>query len=261
VTTRQFLIALSLAGLTSCGGGDDRAATPHPQFPTTPANLTLANAPTFARFLDLATRAGATMRVGEFLSGAASPFSDVGCLSLGASPASIALSAATGTVNGTVTYTNFDRCYGMRLTGTASVTGVMLPAQRVDSMIFTFNNTLTFTAGTETIQASGSANLDWTSVAPSSTYVMVLNAAASGAASFQVENLQINSQVVAGQETIAISGRLTTSEGFVDIATLAQPQLVEASSGLQGGQITLTGATTVATVIYNGAAPPAISIP
>jgi hypothetical protein len=92
---------------------------------------------------------------------------------------------------------------------------------------------------------------------------MTLNAAASGAASFAVESFLIDSQIVAGRENVFISGRLTTSEGYVNIAV--GPSRLELpigpSSALQNGQITMTGANTVATVVYNGSAPPTITFP
>jgi hypothetical protein len=84
---RAALWLAALTGLTSCGGGDGEAVS-HPQFPSTPANLTAANAPTFARFADLAARAGATMRLGESLT-PVSPnnFTDFGCVTPGAGQA------------------------------------------------------------------------------------------------------------------------------------------------------------------------------
>ena len=253
---RQLLIVLSLgavAGLSSCGGGGGGSS--HPGFPTIPANLTAANAPTFARFVDLAARAGATMRLGEFLTNTGpNTFSDGGCLAIGSSPATISLNAPTGSVSGTATYLAFDRCFGMRVNGTANVTGTMQIGNRVDAMSFNFSspNNLTFVAGTETIQASGTAALDWTSVAPDATYVMTLNATASGAASFRVENFRIDSQVVGITDSMLLSGRLTTSDGFVDIAAgPTRLSLPGPTTGLQGGQITMTGATTIATVLYN----------
>jgi hypothetical protein len=251
-----------LAGLTSCGGGGDGGGGGgHTGFPTTQANLTSANAPTFARFADLATRAGATMRLGEVLTGASSPFTDGGCFAIGAGQATVALNASSGPVSGTATYTNFDRCVSMRLNGTASVNGTMQPGNLVDLMNFTFSN-LAFTAVSETINASGTAVLDWTSALGTASYLMTLNATASGAASFRLDNFRIDSQLAAGIENIFITGRLTTADGFVDIAVgptrLELP--IGPSSGLQNGQITMTGATTIATVTYNGAAAPTISI-
>jgi hypothetical protein len=260
---RQFLIVLSLAGLTSCGGGGDGGNSgPHGAFPGTQANLTAANAPTFARLAELAARAGATVRLGEFLTSVTgNTFTDGGCGAGG--QATLALNAPSGAVSGTATYTNFDRCFGMRANGTANVTGTLQTGNRVDAMSFTSFTGLAFTTGSETIQASGTAALDWTSVAPDSTYVMILNATTSGAASFQLENFRIEGQSGgAGVENISISGRLTTADGFVDISTVAtaRPQLFVPSSGLQGGQVIMTGTTTVATVTYNGPAPATFNI-
>ena len=258
---RRFLVSLAaLAGLTSCGGGDDDNLIPHSQFPTTQANLTATNAPTFARFVDLAARAGATMRLGESLTPAApNTFTDAGCI--GPGQATLALSASSGAVNGTATYSTFDRCLAMRLSGSATVAGT-INAGLVDTMDFSFNNTaLTFSAGTETIQAAGSAALNWTSTGGASTYLMTLNATASGAASFALASFLIDSEIVAGRENVFISGRLTTSDGYVDIGV--GPSRLELpigpSSALQNGRITMTGANTVATVVYNGSAPPTIT--
>lgn len=262
--TRQLLVVLSvgaLVGLTACGGGGDGSSSgSHTAFPTTPANVTSSNAPTFARFVDLATRAGATMRLGEVLSGAGSPFTDGGCFALGAGQATVALNASTGPVSGTATYTSFDRCFGIRVTGTSNVTGTMQAGNLVDLMNFTFGS-LTFTAGSDAIQASGTAALDWTSVPPSSSYFITLNATTSGTAAFQLQDFRIDGQSAgAGIENISITGRLTTSDGFVDIATVTSPQLFNPSTGLLGGQVTMTGATTIATVTYNGPLAPTISI-
>ena len=257
----NFLSLGALAGLISCGGGGgDGGGGSHTAFPTTQANLTSANAPTFARFVDLAARAGGTMRLGEVLSGAGSPFTDGGCFALGAGQATIALNASTGPVSGTATYTSFDRCFGIRVTGTSNVTGTMQAGNLVDSMNFTFTS-LAFTTGTETIQGSGTAFLDWTSIPPGSSYFITLNATASGAASFQLQNFRLDGQSAgAGIENISITGRLTTSDGFVDIATVISPQLFVPSTGLQGGQVMMTGVSTIATVTYNGPIAPTISI-
>lgn len=262
--TRQLLVVLSvgaLVGLTACGGGGDGSSSgSHTAFPTTPANVTSSNAPTFARFVDLAARAGATMRLGEVLSGAGSPFTDSGCFALGAGQATVALNASSGPVSGTATYANFDRCFNTRVNGTANVTGTMQAGNLVDLMNFTFGS-LTFTAGSDAIQASGTAALDWTSVPPSSSYFITLNATTSGTAAFQLQDFRIDGQSAgAGIENISITGRLTTSDGFVDIATVTSPQLFNPSTGLLGGQVTMTGATTIATVTYNGPLAPTISI-
>lgn len=264
---RRIHIALSLAalaGLASCGGGSDGTVTgSHTAFPTVPANLTSANAPTFARFADLAARAGATMRLGDpTLSGVASPYTDSGCGTPLGSLATLQVTPSTGNVNGTVTYTGFSRCFDMRVNGTSTVAGTIDFGPSVNAINFTGFSGLSFTAGAETIQASGSAALDWTSAPPAATYLMTLNATASGGTvSFQVDNFGISSQITAGVENISINGRLTTSEGFVDITTVTTPQLVVGFNGLVGGKITMSGASTVATVVYNGSAPPTITFP
>jgi hypothetical protein len=265
---KQTLVLLSLAalaGLSSCGGGGDGgpATTPLPiAFPTTQANLTSANAPTFARFAELAVRAAASARVGEFLTGpvGAGTFTDGGCGAQGAGQATLALNAPSGNVSGSATFVNFDRCYGLRLSGSASVTGTLVPGNRVDAMNFTFTNFSYASTGTA-LQLSGTIALDWTSVPPASTYVSTMNATASGAGQFRVENFQVNSQLVAGREDLLISGRLTTSDGFVDITPgPTRVELQIPSTALQNGSVIMTGATTTASVRYQGLAAPNITI-
>jgi hypothetical protein len=265
---KQVLVVLwiaALAGLSSCGGGDGSppaATPPPPTFPTTQANLTNVNAPTFARFAELAVRAAASARVGEFLAGpaGAGTFTDGGCGAQGAGQATLGLNAPTGNVSGSATFVNFDRCYGLRLSGSASVTGTLAPGNRVDAMNFTFTNFSYASTGTA-LQLSGTIALDWTSVPPASAYVITMNATASGAGQFKVENFQVNSEVVAGRENVLFSGRLTTSDGFVDIS--AGPTRVELpipSTALQNGSVIMTGATTTASVRYQGLNAPSITI-
>jgi hypothetical protein len=269
MTSKQIIALVSvaaLASLSSCGGGGDgsppAATPPPPTFPTTQANLTSANAPTFARFAELAARAAASARVGEFLTGpaGAGTFTDGGCFAAGAGQATLALNSPTGNVSGTATFANFDRCYGMRLSGSASVTGTLAAGNRVDAMNFTFTN-FAYASTSSTLQLSGTIALDWTSVPPASAYASTMNATASGAGQFRVDNFQVNSQIVAGREDLLISGRLTTSDGFVDIT--AGPTRVELpipSTALQNGSVIMTGATTTASVRYQGLNAPNITI-
>jgi hypothetical protein len=266
---KQTLVLLSLAALaalSSCGGGGDgspsAATPPPPTFPTTQANLTSANAPTFARFAELAVRAAASARVGEFLAGpaGAGTFTDGGCFAAGAGQATLALNSSTGNVSGTATFVNFDRCYGMRLSGSASVTGTLAAGNRVDAMSFTFTNFSYASTGTA-LQLSGTIALDWISFPPDSRYVMTVNATASGAGQFRVASFQVDSVLVAGEENVLFSGRLTASDGFVDITPgPTRVDLPSSSTGLQNGAILITGANAIANVRYNGALAPTITI-
>jgi hypothetical protein len=265
---KQTLVLLSLAALaalSSCGGGGDGsppAAPPPPSFPTSQANLTSANAPTFARFAELAVRAAASARVGEFLTGpvGAGTFTDGGCFAATGGQTTLALNSPTGNVSGTATFANFDRCYGMRLSGSASVTGTLAAGNRVDAMSFTFTNFSYASTGTA-LQLSGTIALDWISILPDSRYVMTVNATASGAGQFRVDNFQVDSVLVAGREDLLISGRLTTSEGFVDItAGPTRVELPSPSTALQNGSVIMTGTTTTANVRYNGALAPTITV-
>lgn len=266
---KQTLVLLSLAALaalSSCGGGGDgsppAATPPPPNFPTTQANLTSANAPTFARFAELAVRAAASARVGEFLTGpvGAGTFSDRGCFAQGAGQATLGLNASTGNVSGTATFVNFDRCYGLRLSGSASVTGTLAAGNRVDAMSFTFTNFSYASTGTA-LQLSGTIALDWISIASDARYLIVMNATASGAGQFRVDNFQVDSVLVTGREDLLISGRLTTSEGFVDITPgPTRVELPSPSTALQNGSVIMTGATTTASVRYQGLAAPNITI-
>ena len=200
------------------------------------------------------------MRLGEFMVPVVgNTFSDGGCGAIGAGQATVVLSASTGSVTGTATYTTFDRCFNMLVNGTASLDGTMQAGGEIDTMNFSFTS-LAFNSANETIQAAGTAALNWTSALGASSYLITLNATSSGTASFKVDNFLVGSQLTAGIENIFISGRLTTSDGFVDIATVISPQLFVPSTGLQGGQITMTGVSTIATVTYNGPIAPTISI-
>jgi hypothetical protein len=279
VTTKRILALLALAalaGLSSCGGGGERPnpnATPTPTptpLPNVQANLTSANAPTFARIADLAVRAAITTRVGETLFPVANlstnNLQDFGCgaiTPIGGTPAALlVLNTATfGNVSGNATFTNFDHCYDMRLNGSASVSGT-LGLLRVDVLTFTFTD-FSYTSSTGTVQLSGTFLVDWISVPPDSHSVMTMNATASGAERFALGNFQVDAVPVVGpgQENILVSGRLTTSDGFVDIIPgPTRLELPRPFTGLQGGSIIMTGATTIANVRYNGALAPTITI-
>ena len=82
----------------------------------------------------------------------------------------------------------------------------------------------------------------------------------SGAASFRLDNFRIDSDVAAGIEHLFISGRLTMADGFVDITpTATRFDLAVPSTGLQNGTVRMTGASTIATVFFNGGGvPPSI---
>jgi hypothetical protein len=253
---RVFLAVLVPAAVVSCGGGggDDSPAVP----PSTPAALTTVNAPTFATAVDLAARMAATLRIGPTLSTTFTPgtLQDSGCFALGSSPATIVVSPSTGSVSGTVAYSSFDQCFGLKLGGTASITGILNVTQ-VDRLNFTFSN-LSFTASGQTYQMGGSASLQWNlGVGGSANYVMTLNATVSGTRSFRLDNFRVDADLAAGVQHVFISGRLATSEGFVDISpTATRVDLFIPSAGLSNGSVQLTGATTIATVFFNGGGVP-----
>ena len=61
-------------------------------------------------------------------------------------------------------------------------------------------------------------------------------------------------------ENVLISGRLTTAQGFVDIASAARLELPFPRAGLQHGSLTMTGAGEIATVRYDGTLAPSVTI-
>jgi len=266
---RLLLAFLLPAALGSCGGGGgDGGGSPPPKLPVAAqaANLTTANAPNFANAVDVAARMAATMRLGPFLSGTLAPGTllDGGCAAIGSSPATVVVTPfvppTTASVTGTATFSNFDHCFGMRLSGAASLSGTMVGAQ-VISFNFTFTN-LSFTAGAQVFQLAGSASLQFVTLPfGGAKYVMTLDGTVSGAGSFQLSGFRVESTLSAGLEDLLISGRLTMADGFVDIAPTASPvELFVTASGLQNGSVTMTGATTIATAFFHGATAPTITI-
>jgi len=262
---RLLLGLLVPVAVASCGGGGGGGGGPPPPSLSSQANLTSANAPAYATSVDLATRLAATMRLGQFLTATATPgtYTDGGCFAGGSAPANIVVTPATGTVTGTVTYSSFDQCVGLRLNGTANISGTLNVGGQVDTFNFTFSG-LSFTAlsGGQIYQMSGSATLQWV---PGNlgavSWVMTLNATVSGAASLRLENFVVNADVAAGVNHVLISGRLAMAEGFVDIAPTGAPvDLPQLSTGLQNGSVRMTGATTIATAFFNGGGvPPTIT--
>lgn len=254
------LSLFALVALASCGGGSDDGGEPSPNFPTTQASLTSTNAPSYASSVGLAARMAATMRLGPILNVTATPgtFTDLGCAGVGGGPATLTVSSSAGTVTGTATYSNFDRCLGMRLSGAASVTGTMSGTQ-VQTANYTFTN-LGFVAAGQTFQMSGTGSLQWITVGSPDIYVITLNATVTGAALFRLDNFRVESQVSAGLENLLITGRLTMSDGFVDLAPNTPTiELPVPGTALQNGSLRMTGATTIATVFFN-AAPAGTSI-
>lgn len=254
---KPFVAVFTLTALASCsGGGDDASGAPDAGFPTNAANLTSANAATYANAVALAARMAATMHIGPTLNNTTTPgtYQDPGCGGAGGGPATLSVNPTTGAVTGTLTYSAFDRCFGMRLAGTASVAG-NLSGSQVQNANLAFGN-LTFTAGTQTFPMSGTATLQWITVGSPTIYGLTLNATVSGASSFRLDSFRIDSTVEAGQERLAITGRLTMVDGFVDLAPgTVSVELPAPGTGLQNGSVRMTGATTIATVFYN--APPA----
>jgi hypothetical protein len=262
--TRKFFALLSLiafAGLSSCGGGGGGggSSSSRPTLPSTASDITTANIPAFATSAALATRIGATTRLGPDLNITGTPgtVTDPGCVGLGGGPATLVLTPPSGSVSGTATFASFDRCYSLRLSGTSSVNGVMTSATKADVLTLTFTN-LTYTpvGASASMLVSGTATIDWTSVPPAATYLMTINATVTDAGQtplFKLDSFQIDSEIVAGQENIFISGRLTTPDGFVDITPgPARMVLPRPSAALASGSIIVTGSAHVATVQYHG---------
>jgi hypothetical protein len=73
-------------------------------------------------------------------------------------------------------------------------------------------------------------------------------------------HFQINSELAAGLENVLIAGRLTTAQGFVDIASTTPLELPFPGAGLQNGSLLMTGAGEIATVHYNGSLAPDVTI-
>lgn len=234
--------------------------------PSAAASLTSANAGTFAAFLGLAARAGASTRVGPILDVTATPGSlqDFGCVGVGGGPATFALSAPTGTVSGTATYSNFDRCFSMRVNGTATVTGTVIGTTRLGPFTLAFTDLAYPPAGAgDLVHASGTILLDWQAVGSPSRYLMTIDATLSDAnrnTLFKLDHFQIDSELAAGLENVLLSGRLTTAQGYVDIASASRLELPFPGAGLQNGSITMTGAGEIATVRYNGSVAPNVTI-
>jgi hypothetical protein len=238
----------------ACGG------TATPTLGASAAALNSANIATFAGFANLATIAGATTRVGPTLNVTATPgtLEDPGCVGVGGGLATFVVAPPTGgSVAGSATYSNFDRCFGIRLNGTASVTGTLTGSTDVAVLTLTPTGfTYTRTSTGDVFHASGTLVLDWKpSVQGSAGYIMTINAIVSDSnqgPAFKLDNLQIDSDLAAGVENVLISGRLTTVDGFVDINSSGRLELPFPSSGLGPGSLTMTGATQIATVNYTG---------
>jgi hypothetical protein len=264
------LAALAFVGLSACGGDGDGGGGggggAPAGFPSTAANLSSANAPTYANHAALAARLAATLRTDSFLTLTATPgtLQNPPCAIAGTGPATFVLSPATGSVSGTATYTNFDRCYGLRLNGSASVTGTLIGPQ-VDVLNLTLSG-LNIASGSQTFLVSGTATIDWQVGAPfgAALYVVTFNVTVSdggGSPLFRLDNFRVDSEIVAGLENLFITGGLTTAEGFVDITPgPTRVELHVPSTGLQNGRIFMTGATTIANVFYNGTLPPTVMI-
>jgi len=160
-------------------------------------------------------------------------------------------------VTGNATYSNFDRCVGLRLNGTAGVTGTLNGTTNVDVFSLTPTGfTYTRTGNGDVFRASGTLALRWKpSVQGSAGYFMTIDATVSDSnqsALFRLDNFQIDSDLAAGVENVLISGRLTTVDGFVDISSGSRLDLPSPSSGLGPGSLTMVGATQIATVNYAG---------
>jgi hypothetical protein len=256
---RGVVLALCAFGVSAACGGSGS-----PALRSTPADLNASNVATFAAFANVAAIAGTTARVGRVLDVTATPgtLQDLGCVGLGGGPVTFVIAPASGgNVTGSATYSNFDQCFGVRLNGTANVTGTLKGTTEVVALnLTTTGSTFTRTATGDVFHASGTLMLSWKpSVQGSSDYVIAIDATVSDSNQnplFRLDNFQIDSDVAAGVENVLISGRLTTVDGFVDVASNARLELPAPSTGLGPGSLTMSGATQVATVNYtsNGAA-------
>lgn len=234
--------------------------------PSAAASLTSANAGTFAAFTALAARAGASTRVGPILDVTATPgtLQDLGCVGVGGGPATFVLSLQTGTASGAATYSNFDRCFSMRVNGTANVTGTLIGTTRMGAFTLAFADLAYPPGGAgDLVHASGTILLDWQAVGSPSRYLMTIDATVSDAnrnTLFKLDHFQIDSELAAGLENVLISGRLTTAQGFVDVASTSRLELPFPGAGLQNGSLTMTGAGEIASVRYNGTLAPDVTI-
>jgi len=75
----------------------------------------------------------------------------------------------------------------------------------------------------------------------------------------------VDSELGAGVENLSLSGRVFMTDGFVEVTPRTTPttrvQLIETSTGLENGGVIMLGATTQASVIYNGGSnPPNVTI-
>jgi len=248
------LAVLMVVSGGGCGGSSG------PALGTAAATLNSSNVATFAGFVNLATIGGATTRVGPTLNVTAAPgtLQDLGCVGVGGGPATFVVAPPSGgNVTGNATYSNFDRCVGLRLNGTAGVTGTLNGTTNVDVFSLTPTGfTYTRTGNGDVFRASGTLALRWKpSVQGSAGYFMTIDATVSDSnqsALFRLDNFQIDSDLAAGVENVLISGRLTTVDGFVDISSGSRLDLPSPSSGLGPGSLTMVGATQIATVNYAG---------
>jgi hypothetical protein len=251
---RAFVSFVVVVGLASCGGGGGGGGGGgSAPLGTTAANLDNSNVGGFATVAALATRLGAGTRFGPLLNIPANPpgaLQQTGCM---AGTATFVVTPSTGTVSGSATYSNFDNCYFLPLNGTASVTGTLIGTNQVDSFTLTFSG---FAYGGTSEIASGTIVLTWKpSFQGSAGYIMTINATvsdANGNPLFRLDNFQIDSDLSAGLESVLVSGRLTTSQGFVDLSSTNRLQLPSPSAGFQSGALAMTGLSQIATVTYSG---------
>lgn len=243
---------LAVAALGSCGGGDGDSGGPD-SFPTTAASLDAASAASFATFVSLAARIGASTRVGPFPDAVAGPNTTLqqsGCLS-GSTTLVLSPSIENSAI-GNATYANFDNCYFLALNGVAAAAGTLFGTGQIGNLALTSNDLAYTRAGTgDVFRFAGDIVMAWKLSVAGHFIILDGSVSDGGGVLFRLDNFVIDSNLAAGVENVLLSGRLTTAQGFVDISTGSRLELPIPSTGLGNGAIVLTGLSQIATVTYS----------